>query len=322
MQAVVYDTYGGPDVLEVREVDRPIVGDQEVLVRVRAASVNPYDWHFIRGRPYAARLDAGLRAPKRGTPGIDLAGEVEAVGKGVVAFRPGDQVFGQSAGTFAEYVCARETSLVPKPPSLTHVQAAAIPTAGFTALQGLRDKARLRAGQRVLINGAAGGVGTFAVQVAKAYGAEVTGVCSTGNVELVRSIGADQVIDYTEVDFARAAQRYEVLLDLIGNHSLTRCRGVLTPDGTYVLAGSTARGALLGPLARALRATMLDKVVRQRLIPFLSARSQDDLRELVELVQGGRLTPVIDRTYPLDEVQDAVRYLEQGHARGKVVLTA
>ncbi len=320
MKAIVHHRYGSPDVLEFRDVDNPAVGDDGVLVRVRAASVNPYDWHMMRGLPYVARLDAGLRAPKRQVPGIDLAGRVEAVGPNVTQFRPGDEVFGQSAGTFAEYVCARESGLAPKPTDLTFEQAAAIPCAAFTALQGLRDRGRIKPGQKVLINGAAGGVGTFAVQIAKSFGADVTGVCSTTNVEMVRSIGAEQVIDYTQEDFARSGVRYDLILDAVGNRSLSDYRRVLVPTGVLAIAGA-ADGRWIAPLALPIKAVVLSRFASQDLVPFLAARRKDDLVLLTELIEARKVTPVIDRSYPLSEAAEAVRYLEKRHARGKVVIT-
>lgn len=320
MKAIVYRRYGSADVLALEEVEKPIVNDDEVLVRVHAAAVNPYDWHFMRGHPYLVRMDAGLRRPKNGALGIDVAGRVEAVGTSVTQFKPGDEVFGFRLGAFAEYVRGRERNFVPKPASLTFEQAAAIPVAAQTALQGLRDKGRIRAGQKVLINGASGGVGTFAVQIAKAFGADVTGVCSTRNVELVRSIGADHVIDYTREDFTRGGQRYDLILDAAGSRSLVAVRRVLAPGGTLVVVGGP-NGRWLGPLIRILEAVVLRRFVSHRLVPFLAKNSKEDLVVLKELIEAGKVRPVIDRTYPLSETPEAVRYLEQGHARGKVVIT-
>ncbi len=320
MQAIVTTRYGSPDVLQLKEVARPVVEDDRVLVRVRAASVNPYDWHMLRGLPYIVRLGEGLRKPKRTGLGIDVAGQVEAVGKQVTQFQPGDEVFGGCGNAFAEYVRPREQFLVPKPANLSFEQAAAVPTAGWTALQGLRDHGQLQAGQRVLINGASGGVGTFAVQLAKAFGAEVTGVCSTRNVDLVRSIGADHVIDYTREDFTRQGQRYDLVLDAVGNRSLSAYRRALQPRGTLVLVGAP-KGRWVGPLAPLLKARILAPFVSQRMVWFLAQQTQADLRVLKELIEAGKVMPVIDRTYPLRETPEAIRYLEAGHARGKVVIT-
>jgi len=321
LKAVVGTEYGSPDDLELQEIDKPVVDGDGVLVRVRATSVNPLDWHFMRGLPYFVRLTAGLRRPKRSVPGVDVAGHVEAVGENVTQFQPGDEVFGSRGGAFAEYVCGGERNFVAKPVGLTFEQAAAVPGAGCTALQALRDRGQIQPGQRVLINGAAGGVGTFAVQIAKAFGADVTGVCSTRNVDMVRSIGADQVIDYTREDFTRVGQRYDLILDAVGNRSLSDFRRALTPKGTLVLVGGGS-GRLLGPLALPLRALVVSPFVGQRLLPFLAKVSKEDLVVLKELIEAGKVTPVIDRTYPLSEAPEAIRYLEAGHAQGKVVITA
>jgi NADPH:quinone reductase-like Zn-dependent oxidoreductase len=321
MKAIVYHHYGPPDVLEWAEIEKPAAGDNEVLVRVRAASVNPLDWHFLRGTPYFVRALAGLRRPKIIHLGVDLAGQVEAVGRNVTQFQPGDEVFGASRGAFAEYVCASAEALALKPVNLTFEQAAAVPVAGFTALQGLRDKGKIQPAQKVLINGAAGGVGTFAVQIAKSFGADVTGVCSTRNVGLVRSIGADQVIDYTQEDFTRSGQRYALIFDSVGNHPLSACRRALTPAGTLVLVGGPDKGRWLGPMTRMLKAAVLSRFVSQNLIPLLAHLRKDDLVVMRELLEAGKVTPVIDRCYPLREVPEAIRYLEEGHARGKVIIT-
>jgi NADPH:quinone reductase-like Zn-dependent oxidoreductase len=291
------------------------------LIRVRAASVNPLDWHYMRGTPYLVRIRTGLRKPKDTGLGVDVAGQVEAVGSNVTQFRPGDEVFGVARGAFAEYVSASETKLALKPANLTFEQAAAVPIAAFTALQGLRDKGRIQSGQKVLINGAAGGVGTFAVQIARSFGAEVTGVCSTRNVEMVRSIGADRVIDYSQEDFTRSGQLYDLIFDSAGNHSPSDCRRVLTPEGTLVMVGGPDNGRWLGPLADVLEAVVLSRFVSQKLLPFLAHSSKDDLIVMKELLGAGKVTPVIDRTYPLRDVPDAIRYLEEGHAKGKVVIT-
>jgi NADPH:quinone reductase-like Zn-dependent oxidoreductase len=269
MQAIVNRSYGPPDNLELQEIDRPALDDDGVLVRVGAASVNPYDWHMMRGLPYFVRLISGLRRPKQSVLGADVAGRVEAVGKNVTQFQPGDEVFGSRGGAFAEYVCGRERNFVPRPAGLTFEQAAAIPIAGCTALQALREKGRLQPGQSVLINGAAGGVGTFAVQIAKALGADVTAVCSTPNVDLVRSTGADQVIDYTAADFTRNGRRYDLIVDAVGNHTLTALRRALTAKGTLVLVGGGS-GNWLGPLARPVKASVLSRFVGQRLVPLLA----------------------------------------------------
>ena len=320
MQAIVGEEYGGPEVLELRDVDVPALHPDGVLVRVRASSVNPYDWHVMRGLPRLVRLSEGSSRPKQPIRGVDVAGVVEAVGENVTAFRPGDEVFGAKAGALAEYVCAGPKNvLAAKPAGLTFEQAAAIPLAGVTALQALRDKGRLEAGQRVLVNGAAGGVGTFAVQIAKALGADVTGVCSTRNVDLVTSIGADRVLDYAEVDFARSGERYDLVLDNVGNRSLSDLRRALTPHGALVVVGGGG-GNWIGPMMLPLRAAMLSPFVGQRLLPFLAKHTQDDLLVLKELAETGKIVPVIDRTYPLAEAAEAIRYLETGHARGKVVV--
>jgi NADPH:quinone reductase-like Zn-dependent oxidoreductase len=321
MKAIINHKYGSPENLKLQEIEKPVINDDSVLVRVRAASVNPLDWHFVRGLPYFVRLMAGLRRPKQTVPGVDVAGIVEAVGKDVTQFQPGDEVFGGRDGSFADYVGGRERNFVPKPVNLTFEQAATIPIAGCTALQGLRDKGQLQPGQRVLVNGAAGGVGTFAVQIAKAFGAQVTGVCSARNVEMVRSIGADQVIDYTREDFTETGQPYDLILDCVGNHALRHLRRALTAKGTLVVVGSEKGGNLLGPLAGLLGALVMSRFVSQRLVPFIAKIEKGDLVTLKDLIEAGKVTPVIDRTYPLSEVPEAIRYLEAGHARGKVVIT-
>jgi NADPH:quinone reductase-like Zn-dependent oxidoreductase len=313
MKAIVYEMYGSPDVLELRDIDKPSVSDDGVLVRIRAASANPYDWHFMRGKPYFTRLMFGLFKPKAHGLGADLAGEVEAVGKDVTRFRPGDAVFGEAAGSFAEYTCVPERWLARKPANLTFEQAAAVPMAGVTALQGLRDSGKIQSGQKVLILGASGGVGTFAVQIAKSFGAEVTGVCSTKNVEMVRSIGADHVVDYTCEDFTRSEARYDLLLDTIGNRSLRECRRVLQPKAVYVHVG--------GRMARVLALPIVSPFVSQNLVQLIAKRSSADLEILSGLIEAGKVTPVIDRTYKLSEVPAAIGHLEEGHARGKVVIT-
>jgi NADPH:quinone reductase-like Zn-dependent oxidoreductase len=322
MKAIVYHNYGPPDVLKCEDLEKPAAGDNEVLIRVRAASVNPMDWHFMRGAPYVVRAAAGLTKPKNTRLGVDLAGLVEAVGRNVTQFQPGDEVFGAGRGAFAEYVCAPEKALAAKPANLTFEQAAAVPVAGaFSALQGLRDKGRIQPGQKVLINGAAGGVGTFAVQIAKAFGTTVTGVCSTRNVGLVRLIGADHVIDYTREDFTRSGQRYDLILDCAANHSLSACRRVMSPRGIYVIVGGPGRGRWIGPLIYPLKALLLSPFVSQKLLMFLASPNKDDLVVLKELIEAAKVTPVIDRCYTLREVPEAIRYLEEGHARGKVIIT-
>ncbi len=321
MQAIVNRKYGSPDDLKLEAIDKPALGDDGVLVRVRAASLNPYDWHFMRGLPYIARPMLGLRGPKKSVPGADAAGQVEAVGKNVTQFRPGDEVFGVGReGSLAEYVRGSENDFAPKSVGLTFEQAAAIPMAGCTALQALRDSGQLQPGQTVLINGAAGGVGTFAVQIAKALGAEVTGVCSPPNIELLRSVGADQVVDYTREDFARSRRRYDLVLDLVANRSLSDLRRALTPEGTLVLSGGGG-SRLLGPVGLIVRARVRSRFVSQRMPSFLAQLGRDDLVALTELIEAGKVKPVIDRTYPLSEAAEAIRYLETGHARGKIVIT-
>src|SRR5438132_11781339 len=324
MKAIVYCDYGLPN-LKLQEIEKPTPADDQLLVRVRAASVNPYDWHFVEGTPKIMRLmGVGLRKPKDTRLGVDFAGTVEAVGKNVTQFKPGDDVFGGRGGAFAEYVCPRAYRAVAiKPANITFEQAASVNIAGITALQALRDKGKVQAGQKVLINGASGGVGTFAVQIAKSLSADVTGVCSTKNVDLVRSLGADHVIDYTKEDFTKGDQRYDVILDNVANHSLSECRRVLNPDGKYVLigGGGVNEGRWLGPgLTHALNAMFLSKFVSQKMGMMLAELNQKDLTALADLMQSGKVTPVIDRTYTLSELPQAIEYLEQGHARGKVVV--
>jgi NADPH:quinone reductase-like Zn-dependent oxidoreductase len=322
MKAVVQGTYGSPDVLELRDIDRPVVGDGDVLVRVHAAGVDPGVWHLMTGRPYLVRvMGYGLRTPKVGIRGRDVAGRVEAVGNNVTQVQPGEEVFGIAEGSFAEYVSARADKLAPKPANLTFEQAAAVPISALTALQALRDRGKVQPGQTVLIIGAAGGVGTFAVQLAKAFGAEVTGVCSTTKVDLVRSLGADEVIDYTREDFADGARRWDLIVDTAGRRSLSHLRRALTPRGTLVIVGGEGGGRWLGGFDRQiLRAPILSALVRQRLRPLISKERSDDLVVLKEFIEAGEVTPVIDRTYSLREVPEAIRYLEAGHARGKIVI--
>jgi NADPH:quinone reductase-like Zn-dependent oxidoreductase len=321
MKAIVYYQYGSPDVLKCAEIAKPSPGDDEVLIRVRAASVNPYDYHFMRGTPYLVRIAAGVRKPKDKRLGTDVAGQVEAVGRNVTQIKPGDEVFGLCKGAFAQYACTPESKLGMKPENATFEQAAAVPIAAFTALQGLRDKGHIRPGHKVLINGAAGGVGTFAVQIAKSFGADVTGVCSTRNVDMVRSIGADRAIDYTRKDFTNGTQRYDLILDCIGNHSLSAFRRVLNPEGTYIIVGGPADRWMIGFLARLIKALVLSRFVSQKLVMVGAKSSKADLAVLHDLMKVGKVTPVIDRQYRLGEVPDAIRYLEEGHARGKVVIT-
>ena len=324
MKAIVYCDYGVPN-LKFQEIEKPTPADDQLLVKVRAASVNPLDWHFVEGTPYFMRLmGVGLRKPKDTRLGVDFAGTVEAVGKNVTKFKPGDEVFGGRTGAFAEYVCVREGRAVAlKPANITFEQAASVPIAAITALQGVRDKGKVQPGQKVLINGASGGVGTFAVQIAKAAGADVTGVCSTRNLDMVRSLGADHVIDYTKEDFTKGDQRYDVILDNVANHSLSEFRRVLNPDGRYVLigGGGANEGRWLGPgLTQAFNAMVLSKFVSQKMGMMLGDLNQKDLTALADLMESGKVTPVIDRTYKLSELPQAIEYLEQGHARGKVVI--
>jgi len=318
MRAYARDRYGSPDVLELREVTKPELTDEGVLVRVHATSVNAHDWHMLRGKPYIARLGEGLRRPQGSILGIDVAGTVEAVGAAVTHLGPGDRVFGSRSGAFAEYVTGR--SMVPMPANLTFEQAAAIPVAGQTALQGLRDRGGIQAGQRVLINGAGGGVGTFAVQIAKAFGTEVTAVTGPRNVEMVRSIGADRVVDYTAEDFTRDGQRYDVIFDVGGNRPLSHLRRALTAEGTVVLV-APAPGQWIGPIARVIGAVVTSRFRRQKVRPFLSSVSRDDLLALKELVESGKVTPVVDRVYPFEKIPEAIRHVEGGHAAGKVVIS-
>src|SRR5438093_1468071 len=324
MRAIVYCDYGLTN-LKLENIEKPVPNDDQVLVRVRAASINPYDWHFLEGTPKIMRaMGVGLRKPKDTRLGVDFAGTVEAVGKNVTQFKPGDEVFGGRGGAFAEYVCPRANRAVAlKPANLTFEQAASVNIAGITALQALRDKGKVQPGQKVLINGASGGVGTFAVQIAKSLGADVTGVCSTRNVDLVKSLGADHVIDYTKEDFTKSAERYDVMLDNVGNHSLSECKGVLTPTGKYVLiggGGATDQG-FLGGLGKALWAMVFSRFVNQQMGMMMADANLNDLTILADMMQSGKLKPVIDRTYKLDQVPDAIRYVEQGHAKGKVVIT-
>ena len=321
MKAIVYRCYGSPDLLKLEEIEKPTVAADQVLVKVHAASVNPLDWHYLRGTPYIVRFDSGLGAPQNPRLGVDFAGTVEAVGSEVKRFKPGDEVLGGRFGAFAEYVTVRaDRAVVLKPGSVTFEQAAAVPIAAVTALQALRDKGRVQPGQKVLINGASGGVGTFAVQIAKAFGAEVTGVCSTRNGDMVRSIGADHVVDYTREDFTLGAQRYDLIVDMVGSHSLLEYRRVLNPNGTLVTVGGTSDEPWLGFLATPLKAQALSPFVSQKFTTLLAELNPEDLAFLTNLMQAGKVKAVIDRRYPLSEVPAAIRYVEAGHARGKVVI--
>ena len=323
MKAIVQYKYGSPDnVLELKDIDKPGLKDDEVLLRVHAAAVHPGDLLIMRGLPYILRLMGfGLLRPRKRVPGFDVAGHVETVGKSVTQFQPVDEVFGVCEGALAEYVSVSEDKLASKPANLTLEQATAVPTSGVTALLAVRDHGKVQPGQKVLINGASGGVGTFAVQIAKSFGAEVTGVCSTRNVDMVRSIGADHVIDYTRENFTHSGQRYDSILDNVANHSLSECRRALTPKGTLIPNNGTSGGRWIGPLGRTLKALVMSPFVSQRLRPFVLMEKKEDLVVLKELIEAGEVTPVIDRTYPLREASDAIRYLEEGHARGKVVIT-
>ena len=323
MKAIVYCDYGLAN-LKLEDVEKPVPNDDQILVKVRAASVNPYDWHFIEGTPKIIRLmGVGLRKPKDTRVGVDFAGTVEAVGKNVTQFKPGDDVFGGKGGAFAEYVCRRaEGAVALKPANITFEQAASVNIASITALQGLRDKGKVQPGQKILINGASGGVGTFAVQIAKSCGAEVTGVCSTRNLDLVRSLGADHVIDYTKEDFAKSEQRYDVILDNVPNHSLSECRRILTPNGKYVMIGGGGpnEGRWIGPFGRVIHTLLLSPFISQQMGMMMADANHKDLTILADMMQAGTVKPVIDRTYPLSQIADAIRYLEQGHARGKVII--
>ena len=323
MKAVVQERFGPPDVLRLVDTDPPELGADDVLVRVHAAALNPYDWHIMRGDPLIARLmgEVGLRKPKARVAGVDAAGRVAAVGANVRGLRPGDEVLGFCQGAFAQYTRAQADKLVPKPGRLSFEQAAAVPMAGTTALRGIRDVGAVQAGHRVLVNGAAGGVGTYAVQIAAALGAEVTGVCSTRNVELVRSIGAAHVVDYTTADFTDGRVCYDVILDNVGNRPLRRLRRALTPTGILVLNGGGSPGHVLGPVGSILRAVVVNRLVRERLRLLPHEQNSDQLLTLTGLIEAGKLTPVIDRTYPLADTAEGLRRVEQGHARGKVVIS-
>src|SRR5438067_6169681 len=324
MKAIVYSDYGLSN-LKLENIEKPVPNDDQILVKVRAASINPYVWHFVEVTPYIMRLmGVGLRKPKDTRVGVDFAGTVEAIGKNVTQFKPGDEVFGGRGGAFAEYVCRRaEGAIALKPASITFQQAASVNIAGITALQALRDKGNVQPRQKVLINGASGGVGTFAVQIAKSFGAEVTGVCSTKNVDLVRSLGADHVIDYTKEDFAKDERRYDVILDNVPNHSLSECRRILNPNGKYVMIGGGGPNdsRWIGPFGRVINTMLLSPFVSQKMGMMMADANQKDLTALGDMMQSGKVKPVIDRTYKLSEVPVAIAYLEEGHARGKVVIT-
>jgi len=326
MKAIVYESFGSPDILQFREIEKPVPGDDEVLIKVRAASINPLDWKIMKGGPFLVRLVMGLGKAKIRRPGVDVAGEVEAVGKNVTQFKPGDSVFGTCIGAFAEYATSKsatgmKSALVIKPDHVSFEQAASAPVAALTALQGLRDKGRIQPGQRVLVNGAAGGVGTFAVQIAKSFGATVTGVCSARNVDMVRSIGADQVIDYTQEDFTKSAQRYDIILECVGNHSFSECRRVLNPKGILVMVGAPSDASILGMLVGLVGALALACLVSQKMTFFIARVNQQDLTAVSELMASGKVMPVIDRRFRLSEAREAFRYMEEGHARGKVIIT-
>src|SRR5437016_5298238 len=321
MKAIVYNNYGSPDVLKLEEIEKPTAGDDEVLIRVLAASVNPIDSGSAR-HPFLRRILSATSKSKINRPGRDVAGQVEAVGSNVTQFKPGDSVFGLCGGAFAEYTCASQSALVMKPDNSSFEQVASVPLAGLTALQGLRDKGKIQPGQKVLINGAAGGVGTFAVQIAKSFGAEVTGVCSTRNVEMVRSIGADHVIDYTREDFTKSGQYYDLIFDLVANHSFSARRRVLSPNGIYIGAGIIGLGgSMVRLLSHQITELVLSRFVSQKFVTLMAKLSKEDLTILRELMEAGKVTPVIDRCYSLSEVPQAIRHLEEGHARGKIVIT-
>jgi NADPH:quinone reductase-like Zn-dependent oxidoreductase len=321
MQAITYRCYGGPEVLKLEVIPKPVPAAGQMLVRVRAASLNPIDWHYMRGTPYLVRADNGLGAPQDPRFGGDFAGTVESVGADVTHFHPGDEVFGSRDGALAQFVVVREAgAVVVKPANASFAEAAAVPVAALTALQALRDKGQVHAGQRVLINGASGGVGTFAVQIAKSFGAQVTGVCGTRALPMVQAIGADHVIDYTREDFTRGSVHYDVILDTVGSHSLSEYRRVLEPHGTLVLVGATEKGDWIGPFLPSLGALALSPFVSQKLLPFLAEFNPKDMETLRAMLEKGQIRPVIDRRYPLEQVPEAMQYLEAGHAHGKVII--
>ena len=321
MKAIVQDGYGGPETLEFQDVPEPELTDDRVLVRVAAASLNPYDWHLMRGLPHFVRLQLGMARPKQTIRGVDFAGRVEKVGKDVEGVIPGDEVFGESNGALAELMSVSSRSLVSKPRNMTFEEAAAVPMGGLTALQALRDTAHTQAGDRVLINGSSGGVGTYAVQIAKALGAEVTAVCSTRNLEMVRSIGADHVVDYTKDDFTDTERRYEVIIDTVSTKELSECRRILEPDAVYVSLGALEMGNWIGPLTFLFGVKLASWRGSQRMVSMLARTDRDDLTTLKDMAEAGEIRSVIDRTYPLAEAAEAMRYLEEGHVRGKVVVT-
>jgi len=322
MKAARFHCYGGPEVVKVEDAAKPVPADDEVLVRVHTAGLNPLDWHYMRGVPYLMRLSSGFGRPKVDSLGVDFSGMVEAVGKDVTRFRPGDLVFGGVSGALAEYVTVRESrNIFPKPERLSFEEAGGVAVAAVTALQGLRDKGALQPGQKVLINGASGGVGTYAVQIAKALGAEVTGVCSTRNVQLVHSIGADRVVDYTKEDFTEKSERYDLVLDMVGNHSYGKIRRVLEPDGRYVIVGANSDGRWLGGMTAALKTMAASPFVKQKGTFFVAQLKPEDMALLAQMMADGRVTPVVDRVYPLAEAAEAMEYLETGRARGKVIVS-
>ena len=320
MKAIVYREYGGPEVLRYKEVEKPVPKNNEVLIKVHVASVNPLDWRLMSGKPMPLRLAIGLRKPRSGRPGVDVAGRVETIGKNVTQFKRGDAVFGSCSGAFAEYACAAESKIAMKPESVTFEDAASVNVAGLTALQGLRDKGNVHAGSRVLINGAAGGVGTFAVQLGKHFGAHVTGVCSGRNADMVRSLGAHEVIDYARDDFTRGNQRYDVILDCIGNHSFSEYRRVLTPEGRSVGIGAPHDFSMLALLASIIKDVALSVSGKQKSVMFIAKGNQSDLTFIGDLIASGKVKPVIEKTYPLSEAAKAVGHVEAGHARGKVLI--
>jgi NADPH:quinone reductase-like Zn-dependent oxidoreductase len=325
VKAIVRDSYGSPNVLELTDIDKPEPADDEVLLRIHAASVNPADWHFLRGIPYIARMQFGLRNPKDRVLGCDVAGHIEAVGKNVTMLQPGEEVFGSlfmhGLGAFAEWVCISEDLLAPKPAALSFEQVAAVPLAALTALQGLRDHGRIEPGHKVLIIGASGGVGTFAVQIAKSFDAEVSGVCSTKNLDMVRALGAEHVIDYTKEDFTHSGQKYDLIFQLAGTLSPSECRSALTSNGTLVISSGESEGRWIGPVDRVIKALVLSAFVSQKMVSFTVKPNREDLQLLKQFIEDGTITPVIDRTYPLAQVPAAIGYLEEGHARGKVVIS-
>jgi NADPH:quinone reductase-like Zn-dependent oxidoreductase len=325
VKAIVRDTYGSADVLELTDIDKPEPGDDEVLLRVHAASVNPADWHILRGVPYIARMQFGLGKPKDRVLGCDVAGHIEAVGNNVTMLQPGEEVFGSpfmhGLGAFAEWVCISEDLLAPKPANLSFEQVAAVPLAALTALQALRGQGRIEPGYKVLIIGASGGVGTFAVQIAKSFDAEVSGVCSTRNLEMVRALGAEHVIDYTQEDFTHSGQKYDLIFQLAGTLSPSECRSALTSNGTLLISSGESEGSWIGPLDRVIKALVLSPFVSQKMASFTVKPNREDLQLLKQFIEDGTITPVIDRTYPLAEVPEAIGYLEEGHAQGKVVIS-